>query len=84
MVGIRNLYRLLQLVSRPERFANMKECQRVGLLRSGARRIGRFEYRLSLPPISRKIRLAHPGRMVLTVRAPETAHAWPRKIPITS
>jgi hypothetical protein len=48
VVGIRNLHWLSQLVNWPERFEDVKERQRVGLLRGRTRRIGRFEYRLSL------------------------------------
>ncbi|MDQ4103690.1 MAG: Hsp20/alpha crystallin family protein [Actinomycetota bacterium] len=63
----------------------VKERQRVGLLRSRTRRVGHFEYRLSLPTdIEEEQVSASMSNGVLTVRAPKTAKARPRKIPITS
>ena len=63
----------------------VKERQRVGLLRSRTRRIGRFEYRLSLPAeIDEDQISASMSEGVLTVRVPKTAKARPRKVPITS
>ena len=63
----------------------VKERQRVGLLRSRTRRVGRFDYRISLPAdIEEEQVSASMSNGVLTVRAPKTAKARPRKIPITS
>jgi HSP20 family protein len=63
----------------------VKERQRVGLLRSRTRRVGRFDYRVSLPAdIEEEQVSASMSNGVLTVRAPKTAKARPRKIPITS
>ena len=63
----------------------VKERQRVGLLRSRTRRIGRFEYRLSLPAEIDEDQInASMSEGVLTVRVPKTAKARPRKVPITS
>ena len=63
----------------------VKERQRVGLLRSRTRRIGRFDYRLSLPTDIEEDQVsASMSNGVLTVRAAKTAKARPRKIPIIS
>jgi HSP20 family protein len=63
----------------------VKERQRVGLLRSRTRRIGRFEYRLSLSAEIDEDQInASMSEGVLTVRVPKTAKARPRKVPITS
>ncbi|MDQ3763748.1 MAG: Hsp20/alpha crystallin family protein [Actinomycetota bacterium] len=63
----------------------VKERQRVGLLRSRTRRVGRFDYRLSLPTDIEEDQVsASMSNGVLTVRVPKTAKARPRKIPITS
>lgn len=63
----------------------VKERQRVGLLRSRTRRVGRFDYRLSLPTDIEEDQVgALMSNGVLTVRAPKTARTRPRRIPITS
>jgi HSP20 family protein len=63
----------------------VKERQRVGLLRSRTRRIGHFEYRLSLPADVAEDQInASMGDGVLTVRVPKTTQAQRRKIPIST
>jgi HSP20 family protein len=63
----------------------VKERQRVGLLRTRTRRVGQFDYRLSLPADIEEDQVsASMSNGVLTVRVPKTASARPRKIPITS
>jgi HSP20 family protein len=63
----------------------IKERERVGLVRRRTRRTGRFEYRLSLPTTvdGDKIEATlHDG--VLTVRAPKVERAQRRKIDVKS
>ena len=63
----------------------VKERERVGFLRSRTRRIGRFDYRMSLPAGSEIDQVsAGLANGVLTVRVPKTKQARPRKIPISS
>jgi HSP20 family protein len=63
----------------------VKERQRAGLLRSRTRRIGHFEYRLSLPADVAEDQInASMGDGVLTVRVPKTTQAQRRKIPIST
>jgi HSP20 family protein len=63
----------------------VKERERVGLLRSRTRRVGRFDYRLQLPADIEEDQLsASMSNGVLTVRVPKTAKSRPRKIPISS
>jgi HSP20 family protein len=63
----------------------VKERERVGFLRSRTRRIGRFDYRMSLPAGSEIDQVsAGLANGVLTVRVPKTEQARPRKIPISS
>lgn len=63
----------------------VKERQRVGLLRSRARRVGRFDYRVSLPAgIEEDEVSASLTGGVLTIQVPKTEQNRPRKIPISS
>ena len=63
----------------------VKERERVGFLRTKARRVGRFDYRLSLPADIEEDQVsASLSNGVLTVRVPKAAKAQPRKIAITS
>jgi HSP20 family protein len=63
----------------------VKERERGGLLRSRTRRVGRFDYRLTLPTDIEEDQVsASMANGVLTIRVPKTAKARPRKIPITS
>jgi HSP20 family protein len=63
----------------------VKERERVGFLRTRIRRVGRFDYRLSLPADLEEARVsASLSNGILTVRVPKTAKARPRKIPITN
>jgi HSP20 family protein len=63
----------------------IKERQRMGLLRSRARRVGRFDYRVSLPACieADQVSASLTGG-VLTVQVPKTERDRPRKIPIRS
>lgn len=61
-----------------------KERERVGLLRTRARRSGRFEYRTLLPEdIDADNITAELADGVLTVRLPKREAAKPRRIPVT-
>ncbi len=61
----------------------VKERERVGFLRSRTRRVGRFDYRLSLPADIEEGQVsASLSNGILTVRVPKTAKAQRRKIPI--
>ena len=63
----------------------LKERERVGVLRRRTRRTGRFDYRVSLPSDADPEHVdasLHDG--VLTVRVPKNADARPRRIPITA
>ncbi len=63
----------------------VKERERVGVLRRRARRTGHFDYRVSLPSDAdpEKVEASlHDG--VLTVRVSKSADAKPRRIPITA
>jgi HSP20 family protein len=63
----------------------VKERQRVGFLRTQTRRVGRFDYRVSLPADIEEDQVsASLSNGVLTVRVPKTAKSRPRKIQITS
>jgi HSP20 family protein len=63
----------------------VKERERVGFLRTKTRRVGRFDYRLSLPADIEEDQVgASLSNGVLTVRVPKAAKARPRKIAITS
>ncbi len=63
----------------------VKERERVGVLRRRARRTGHFDYRISLPSDADPEKVdasLHDG--VLTVRVSKTPDAKPRRIPITA
>lgn len=63
----------------------IKERERVGFLRRRTRRVGQFDYRVSLPAdIETDQVSASLADGVLTVRVPKTEQARPRKIPISS
>jgi HSP20 family protein len=63
----------------------VKERERVGFLRTQTRRVGRFDYRLSLPgDIEEDQVSASLSNGVLTVRVPKAAKSRPRKVAITS
>ncbi|ADL49535.1 MULTISPECIES: Hsp20/alpha crystallin family protein [Micromonospora] len=63
----------------------IKRKERTGLLRSRTRRIGRFEYRLSMPAdVDADAITAEVSDGVLTVRVPKSEAAKPRRIEITS
>lgn len=63
----------------------IKQKQRTGLLRSRTRRVGRFEYRLSLPAdVDEDAITAEVSDGVLSVRVPKSAAAKPRRIEIAS
>lgn len=63
----------------------IKERERVGLLRTRTRSMGRFDYRVSLPAEVREDRIsASLSDGVLTVQLPKTEAARPRRIPISS
>ena len=63
----------------------IKERERVGLLRRRTRRVGQFEFRVTLPGETDRDRVdadLHDG--VLTVRIPKPERAEPRRIEITT
>jgi HSP20 family protein len=63
----------------------VKERERKGFLRTRTRRVGRFDYRVSLPAdIEEDEVSASLSNGVLTVLVPKTAKSRPRKIEITS
>lgn len=63
----------------------VKERERKGFLRTQTRRVGRFDYRVSLPAdIEEDEVSASLSNGVLTVRVPKTAKSRPRRIEITS
>ncbi|MCT2279577.1 MULTISPECIES: Hsp20/alpha crystallin family protein [Micromonospora] len=63
----------------------IKQKERTGLLRSRTRRVGRFEYRLSLPAdVDADGITAEVSDGVLSVRVPKSAAAKSRRIEITS
>jgi HSP20 family protein len=63
----------------------IKQKERAGLLRSRTRRVGRFEYRVSLPTdVDSDGITAAVSDGVLTVRVPKSEAAKPRRIEITS
>lgn len=62
-----------------------KERERAGILRRRTRRIGRFEFRTTLPSAVHSETITaslHDG--VLTVRVPKAAEAKPRRVEITA
>jgi HSP20 family protein len=62
----------------------VKERERAGLLRSRTRRIGEFEYRVTLPnDVDAEKIDASLTEGVLTVRVPKSKRAKPRRIEIT-
>ncbi|TVL91285.1 Hsp20/alpha crystallin family protein [Streptomyces sp. SAJ15] len=62
----------------------VKEKERVGVLRRQTRRIGQFDYRMSLPADADAEHIsAELAHGVLTVRVPRTQRAKPRRIEIT-
>ncbi|MDQ4094065.1 MAG: Hsp20/alpha crystallin family protein [Actinomycetota bacterium] len=63
----------------------VKERQRVGLLRARSRPVGRFDYRVSLPADVEEDQItASLSDGVLTVRVPKNERSRPRRIPISS
>ena len=60
----------------------VKERQRAGIVRRRARRVGRFEFRATLPDVDADKIEATLSEGVLTVRAPKVEQAKRRTIPI--
>ncbi|MER3408779.1 MAG: heat-shock protein Hsp20 [Thermoleophilia bacterium] len=60
----------------------VKERERAGIVRKRARRVGRFEFRATLPDVDADKIEATLSEGVLTVRAPKVEQAKRRKIPI--
>lgn len=64
---------------------DIEERKRVGILRRKSRRVGRFDYRVSLPGVSDTEDVqATLDQGVLTVRVPKPDYAKRRRIPIRS
>ena len=64
---------------------DIQERKRGGILRRKARRVGRFDYRVSLPGVSDTEDVqATLEQGVLTVRVPKPEHAKRRRIPISA
>ena len=63
----------------------VKERERVGLLRTRTRPVGRFDYRVILPADVEEDQVAASlSEGVLTVRVPKSERSRPRRIPISS
>lgn len=61
----------------------VKEKERTGVIRRQTRKVGQFDYRMSLPADAERIS-AELADGVLTVRVPRAEKAKPRRIEITS
>ena len=63
----------------------IKEKERTGILRRRTRRVGQFQYSVTLPAdVDADKVSAHLDEGVLTVRVPKPEQAKPRRIPISS